>query len=246
MNRNLLVYTEVQSMYDMRRGLIQWAMTEGIVNDDNLRVREGDRLWDLHIARNYDERRMDTFDYPHVGITKAKIDALVKEAKLEHWLMFYPTELCRSLFRRIIELEHLIEKPLDIKGVTLYINTFPYVFDDAMNTDFIAHCNSLFGGRFDIKLQFIDTSQAEPSFYRQFNYVFKYDILAEASAHFQSTIAKQPIPDVTFVVPDILSREVEAFTGPVADRIYAYSLTITQVLKLIPISHTFYDVAVEK
>lgn len=240
MNRNLMVYTEVQSMYDMRRGLIQWLLTEGIT-DDVLRTREGDRLWDLHITRNYEERRMDTFDYPHVGITKAKIDALVQEAKLEHWLMFYPTNLCRSLFRKIVELEHLDEKPLDIKGVTLYINTFPYQFTEEMETDFIAHCNSLFGGRFEIRLQHTDTTKAEASFYRQYNYVFKYDILAEAGKVFQETVKKQPIPSVTFVVPDILNREVEGFTGPVADRIFAYSLTIATVVKLIPIQHAFYD-----
>lgn len=240
MNRNLKVYTEVQSMYDMRRGLIQWLLTEGIT-DDVLRAREGDRLWDLHIARNYEERRMDTFDYPHVGITKAKIDALVKEAKLEHWLMFYPTSLCRTLFRKIVELEHLDEKPLDIKGVTLYVNTFPYEFDGAMQDEFLAYCNSLFGGRFDIKLQFSDTTEAGPAFYRQYNYVFKYDVLAEAGAHLQTTIKSMPIPEVTFVVPDILSREVEGFTGAVADRIYAYSLTLAHVFKLIPISHAFYD-----
>jgi hypothetical protein len=246
MNRNIKVYTEVQSMYDMRRGLMQWLMTEGIVNDDNLRVREGDRLWSLHINRTYAERRMDLFEYPTFGVTKAKVDALLAEAKLEHWLMYYPTALCWSMFRKIIELEHLDEKPLDIKGVTLYINTFPYAFDDAMETAFLDHCNTLFGGRFEIKLQNIDTRSAEPFFYQQYNYVFKYDIMDEPYKAFQTKLMQQPIPKTTFVIPDILSREVEAFAGPVADRIFAYSLTVAQVVKLVPISHAFYDYAPPK
>ena len=243
MNRNLKVYTEVQSMYDMRRGLMQWLLTEGISNDDSLRRREGDRLWDLHIAKTYAARRMDLFEYPAVGVNKAKVEALLAEAKLEHWLMYYPTSLCWTLFRKIIELEHLEEKPLDIKGVTLYVNTFPYEFGPEMEQSFLEHCNTLFGGRFEVKLQSIDTRNAEPYFYQQYNYVFKYDIMDEPYKAFQTKLMQQPIPNVTFVIPDILSREVEAFEGPVADRIFAYSLTVSQVVKLVPISHAFYDYA---
>lgn len=243
MNRNLKVYAEVDGFYDIRRGLLQWLLTENIHNDDELRQREGIRLWNIHMARNYAERRMDTFEYPQVGINKEKFDAAYKERKLENFLMYYPTNMCRQLFQKIIELEQLIEKPIDIKGVTLYVNTWPYEFDEAMKEEFVQHCFSMFGGRFEIKLQHIDVRKAEPYFYRQYNYVFKYDILGENSVTFQEKVREQPIPDVTFVVPDILSREADAFEGTVADRIFAWSTTLATVVKFIPIHHAFYDYA---
>lgn len=242
MNRNLKIYTEIRGLYDYRRGILQWMMTEGIT-DDVLRTREGDRLWNLHIASNYKDRRMDTFEYPHLGINKAKFDAVDKQYKLEHWLMFYPTNMGKQLFRRVIELEQLIEKPIDIKGVTLYVNTWPYQFDDEMKELLQKTLDHLFGGRFEVVLQDMDVTNAEPFFYKQYNYVFKYDIMDEPYKKFQSLVGQQPVPDTTFVVPDILMREVEGFTGSVAERIFAYSLSISTVFKMIPISHDFYDAA---
>lgn len=243
MNRHLKIYTEILGLYDYRRGLLQWLMTEGIVNDDELRKREGDRLWNLHMAANYKERRMDTFEFPMLGINKAKFDALFNEHKLEHWLMFYPTNMAKQLLRKVIELEQLSEKPIDIKGVTLYVNTWPYMFDGVLQDELVASLEHSFGGRFEVKLQYADMRDAEPYHYQQYDYVFKYDILGENTKNFQTKIKAQPIPDVTFVVPDILAREVEAFEGSVAERIFAYSVTVVTVVKIVPISHDFYDCA---
>lgn len=245
MNRVLNAYAELDGFFDTRRALLQWLMTDGIT-DDVLRKREGDRLWNLHMAKNYRERRMDTFEFQDLKINRKVFKELWDKRSLEHFLMAYPTNMPDQMLAKILELEQLTDKPIDIKGVTLFINIFPYEFDEPMKTDFIDHCNSKFGGRFEIKLLNIDVRNAEPSFYKQFQYVFKYDILGEDSKAFQTNIMHQPTLETAFVVPDILAKEATAFQGSVADRIFAYSLTVAAVVKFIPINHAFYDAAEEK
>lgn len=240
MNRELRVYTEIQSLYDVRRGLLQWLMTEGIT-DDAMRIREGDRLWGLHMAKNYKERRMDTFEFPHLKINKARYDALAAAPSLEHWLMFYPTLATKTMLRKIMELEQLTDVPITIKGVTLFVNTFPYAFDQEMQDSFLEQCNKLFGFRFAVKLTYNDPSLMPAESYLPYDYVFKYNLMAEGNTLFQETVGKTPMPNVTFVIPDILVKDVESFTGSISDRIFAWSMALAPVVKFIPIGHVFYD-----
>lgn len=242
MNKILRVYTELDGFFDFRRAMLQWLMTKSFVGDE-LRQREGDRMWDQHIARNYRDRRMDTFEYPGLGITSAAFKEAYESRGIEHFLMAYPTNLPDSILAKVIELEQLEEKPIAIKAVELFVNLFPFKFDKQMEDDFIAHCNTVFGGRFEVRLLNVDTREAEPNYYRQFQYVFKYDLMAESNKKFQTNLLRHPNPDTAFIVPDILARDTEAFQGPVADQIFAYSLTVGTMIRLIPISHDFYDCA---
>lgn len=240
MSKVIKVYAELDTFFDTRRALIQWLATEGIT-DDTLRKREGDRLWGIHCAKNYAERRMDTMEYPALKITKGVFKALWDNRKIEHFLMAYPTNAPKTMLRKILELEQLTEKPLAIKGVDLYVNVNPYVLDQELKDSFKDHCITLFGNRFNVKVLDIPVKEAEPSFYKQFDYVFKYDILTEDYKKFQMNLKDQPIPEVSFVVPDILIKESDSFKGSIADRIFAYSVTVATSVKLIPIQHNFYD-----
>lgn len=240
MNRVLKVYTEADSLYDYRRGLLQWIMTEGI-SDDVLRKREGDRLWEVHMAKNYAERRMDTFEFPHLKINAARFKQAYEQRSLTNFMMYYPTLLSRQLVRKVIEVEQLTDLPINISGITLYVNIFPYAFDEQMKQQFIEHCFTLFGGRVEVKVLDDDVRQAEPAYYRQFDYVFKYNILGEDSKAFMDNVINQPNPTTAFIVPDVLARETEGFEGTVADRIFAWSLTMATAVRFIPVTHNLYD-----
>lgn len=240
MNRIIKIYTELDSFYDYRRGLLQWIMTQGI-SDDVLRKREGERLWEQHMAKNYAERRMDTFEYPALGINRDVFRKAHAERSLTNFLMYYPTNLSRQLVTKVIELEQLTDIPINIGGLVLYVNLFPYEFDEELRQGFIDHCFTLFGGRVEVKTLFEDTSKAEPLYYRQFDYVFKYDILGEDCRAFQDNLLGQPNTNTAFIVPDVLVREVEAFQGPIIDRIFAWSMTMAATVRIVPIAHSFYD-----
>ena len=240
MNRLIKVYTELDSLYDYRRGLLQWLLTEGIT-DDELRKREGDRLWNLHIDKNYRERRMDTFEYPGLKINAERFKALYKERTLTNFLMYYPTKLSRNLLSSVIDLEQLTDVPITIQGVVLYLNLFPYVFDEELKQDLVEHLGTLFGGRVEVKLIDEDMRKADGSYYRQYNYVFKYNLLGEENRVFQETMSKHPNPETAFIIPDVLNREADAFAGSVKDWMFAWSLSVAQVARFIPVGHDLYD-----
>ena len=241
MNRVLSVFTELDSVYDSRRGILQWLMTEGIA-DENQRKAKGDKDWELHVQKNYENRRMDTFEYPAFKITKQSFERAYAERSISHWLMYYPSNLLKRLVKVIIDLEGLVDKPIDIKGVDLFVNIFPYALDQELQDKFVAYAQHALGNIVKVKVLNVDTRKADSTFYKQFSYVFKYDfLLSEHSGPTMDTLKSSPIPETTFVVPDILVKEVEGLQGSISDRIFAMSVLLAPSLRLVPISHQFYD-----
>lgn len=257
MNKVITAYADVDSMFDYRRALIQKYITQGMTGlpshptEDELaafnerRRVEGDKLWELYIAKNYKERRMDTFEFPFFQFTSSKFKALFKERNLKDWAFgWYSTNFMSLFLTTIIDQEQLTEIPISIKGVVLYINTFPYEFDEPLKASLVDHCKTRFGGRVDVKVITSDVRNATVSFYKQYNYVFKYDLmLNEDYKPLFDSIGSPPIPETTFIVPDLLVREQEEFEGSPADLLFAGSLGIAPAFKIIPVSHSFYDYA---
>ncbi|PZR21152.1 MAG: hypothetical protein DI535_28770 [Citrobacter freundii] len=256
MNRVLTAYADVDSLFDYRRGLIQkWLTRDMAVSDENSlsdeafaayqekRRLQGDTLWELHIEKNYRERRMDTFSYPFFGFTRQIFRELYQKRSLRDWgYGYYPTGFLSNFVKVIIEHEQLTDKPIEIKGVTLTINCFPYVMDTALKEELIEHVKTRLGYRVEVKTVDDDIINATPSYYRQFDYVFKYDfLLNEDYKSFFENVGKPPIPDTAFLVPDLLVQETEYLEGSIYDRIFAQSIALAPVLKLIPINKGFYD-----
>jgi hypothetical protein len=243
MNKVLTAYTELDSIYDSRRGLLQHLMTLDITDDDK-RKAEGDRLWGLYVAKNYEERRMDTFSFPQFGIDRAKFDQLWKERNLSHWLMYYPSQFYKEFIKVVIDQETLTEKPIGIKGITLFVNIFPYAFDEEMKKDFLAHCTSAFGGLVDVKLVNTNPAEHTSTYYKQYNYVFKYDFLiGEDSKKFMESLPQAPTPDTLYIVPNVLVKEATDLKGTPEDIIFAMSVSAGPALTMVPVRHWFYDSA---
>ena len=241
MNRVLEIYTEIDCIYDPRRGLLSLLMTEGI-EEDAKRKAEGDRLWELHIAKNYKEREFDTFSYPFFKIDREKYEGVWKKRSLSDWLMYYPSNFYNDFLRTVVELEQLDERPVAIKTVNLNVNTFPYEFDQAMLDDFILHCRAAFKGLVTVKTFSSDPAKMTSSYYKQFPYVFKYDsLIGEDSKLLMESLSKLPIPNTAFIVPDILAKKLDTFTGSPSDLIFSLSLSVGTAITLIPIKHQFFD-----
>lgn len=258
MNRTLDVYADVDSFFDCRRGLLQYLMTEkdfpegynpksekeALERADD-RKAQGDKLWALHVERNYKERRYDTFSYPQLGIDQDKFKAIFKERSLKHWAtgMYYPTRLIKQLVTRIIDIEGLTDKPMDIKEVRLFVNTFPYEFDEKLAAQLVEAIRYGLRGLVTVKDIYSDPSTHDTAFYGQYNYVFRYNMLYdETSRAFSESFKTNPIPETGFVVPDILARgDDNTFAGSVKDWMLATFLWLGPALKLLPIEHSLYD-----
>jgi len=253
MNRILDIYADAESFFDYRRGLLQFLMTEGDYPDNGVELTDeqfearkalGDSQWEMHIAKNYRDRRLDTFNYPFFGIDEAKYKKILKERSLKHWStgMFYPTKLADKMIARVIDMEGLTEKPIDIKKVRLFVNTFPYEFGTEMTEALVAHLTTAFKGMIEVKAIHSDPAAQGAKFYGQYQYVFRYNLmLDESSELLMNTFQDNPIPETTFVVPDILVRETDAFAGKVKEWYQAAMTPLAVALKVVPIEHAEYD-----
>ncbi|MNM09001.1 hypothetical protein D3C81_190810 [compost metagenome] len=257
MNKLLNAYSDVDTLYDFRRGLIQKWLTRGMQQDESAmddeqfkayqhqRRMAGDNLWELHIERNYKERRMDTFDYPFCGMKEDVFLGLYKERSLTDWgYGYYPTNFFRDFVKVIIDQEGLTDKPIAIRGVMLHVNVHPYVMDEEAKESLKAHILTRFGGRVDVTIVDFNVKDATPNYYKQFDYVFRYGMLLyEENQLFFEQLAAPPIPNTTFLVPDILLKQSEHLTGTPYDILFAQSLAMAHTFKTVPIKHQFYDYA---
>lgn len=243
MNRVLDVYADAEAFFDYRRGLLQCLITEHIT-DPEQRKAEGDRLWALYIERNYRERKFDTYNYTHIGIDADRFKDIFNRRGLEHWGtgMYYPTKLIKNMIARIIDIEGLTDKPMDIKEVRLYVNTFPYQFSPEHTAELIECIRYGLKGLVKVQAIYSDPSTHDAKFYGQYNYVFRYNLLLDESfTALSETFMGNPIPDTNFVIPDVLVRPNETFAGPHKDWMMASLLMMAPAIKLLPIEHSLYD-----
>jgi len=243
MNRRISVLTDVDSIYDSRRGLLCLLLTQAEANlSYELRKQKGDSLWDLYIAKNYKERSLDTFEYPDFGINRAKYLELWEKRSISDWMFYYPSKILDKLVTIILEQEQITDRPIDISGIDLTINTFPYEFDEALEKDLVAYCLTALKGFVTVKLTRFNPKGAVGTQYGSYNYVLIYDILTSASSeHLFNTLAAHPIPETAFLVPNILVTQSEYITGTVDEIIVRTGASLSLVTRWIPINHDVYD-----
>jgi hypothetical protein len=257
MNRVLNIYADADAFFDYRRALLQYLMTEKDFPEPTSplsakeamerlqdRKAQGDRLWTLHCEKNYKERRLDTFNFPQLGIDEAKFKEIFDKRSVDHWAtgMFYPSRLITQMVSRVIDIEGLTDKPVDIKEVRLWVNTFPYQFGEDLTAQLVENIRYGLRGIVNVKAIESDPATHDSNFYKQYDYVFRYNMLIdESSRQLMETFKTNPIPDTAFVVPDILAREDGTFASNVKDWMLASYLWLGPALKVLPIEHSLYD-----
>ena len=245
MNREIDIYADADSFFDCRRGLLQCLMTDHIT-DPEQRKAEGDRLWELYIERNYRARKFDTYNYTHIGIDADRFKAIFDQRSLAHWAtgMYYPTKLIKNLVSRIIDIEGLTEKPMDIKEVRLYVNTWPYQFDSEQTAELIESIRVGLRGLVKVQAIYSDPNMHDAKFYGQYNYVFRYNLLLDETCKaLVESVQANPIPETNMVIPDVLVRPNDTFGGEHKEWMLASLLLLAPALKLLPIEHSLYDYA---
>jgi hypothetical protein len=98
-----------------------------------------------------------------------------------------------------------------------------------------------FSGKFVIKLLDHDPSTMTSTYYRQFDYVFKYDILSGPYEWFRRSLETKPIPEVTFFVPDLFAEDVPDIEATPQSLLFACSISVSVIWKMVPIEHNAFD-----
>ena len=244
LNRTIKVYTGLEDLFDCRRGIIQYLLTEHkTYASDATHKADGDALWDLYYASSYRQRRMDKFDIPEIKMTTEAYRAAYKKRHASQFLMFYPNPLEKHLFRMIMEMEMLDDPTPSIQGGILYVNTYPFVLDNELNALLLDTLKRRFAGRFGIQLIHSDPLAFTANTYGQYDYVFKYDILMGNYEWFIKSLAETQIPHTTFFVPALFVNESVMITGTPEDLIYATAATLCPTVKLVPVNPAIYDYA---
>lgn len=258
MNKVIQCYTEVDSIYDPRRGITQKWLVRDLIRDDadkltdaeyaeyvKLLRYEGDARWEKYAQTNYKERRMDRFEYPGLTFDRAQFTELYKARSLSDFAFgYYKTKFTQNFLKTLIDLELLSETPIMFSKIVLHVNIYPYVMDDEMRKDLVDHLQLRFGGKVEVKTINSRSTTHDVSYYKQFDYVLKYDLLlGEDSKTLCESVGSIPIPGTTFIIPDILVKESDEFTGEIADRIFSSTLQLAPVFRVMPIHHSFYDYA---
>ncbi|ASU03691.1 hypothetical protein JOAD_224 [Erwinia phage vB_EamM_Joad] len=244
LNRVLKIYTELDALFDYRRGLVQHLLTSHkSYPSDAVRKADGDKQWELYLEGRYRKRRLDNFDIPELKLSTADYQALYKERRLEHFLMYYPSVLEKHMFKMVMDMEMLDTMTPSIKGATLYVNTFPYQLDTELNALLLDTVNRRFGGRYDVQLVHADPRSFTAHTFGQYDYVFKYDILLGDYEWFVKSLLETQIPATTFFVPSLFLAENDMIVGGPEDMIYALAATLSPAIKLVPCNAVIYDYA---
>lgn len=247
MNRVIKVYTELDSLYDTRRGTLELLLLEHALKERNIPESErktvANKLWDNHIDKNYKERILDTFEYKAFGINRKTFIERYNKRSIKDWEHYYPSSLADLMIKTIMDLELIEEKPIDISGITLVVNTYPFDFDEELNNGLIGYLRTALNNIVDVKLMSFDVRDQTLDFYKNYDYVFKYDILtSEATKAFQESIGGNvKVPDLKILIPDILVKPNDTFTGNVSDMIEVLTVTLAPTVTIIPIKHSVYD-----
>lgn len=240
MNKEIKVYTELDSWFDYRKGLIM-----GLLADNSLpleqRLTNAHTKWEQHIKKQYEDRRFDIYHYPSANINADDFKRAYDQRNINSFIYYMPSNLGSLLLKTIMETEYEYEQLTNIKSFSITVNTFPYVLDEEQQKELINSLQGRFKGRHPITLIHKDVTKATPSFYRTFNYVYKYDILLNDYKSFMEALPKEPIPETVFFVPDVLLKPVEHITGKPHTVLEAFGLTIVNIMSIKPIPKSIYD-----
>lgn len=236
-----MVYLTLDSLFDYRQGLICKLITDASEPLEN-RLVTAANLWVKHLEKRYDGRRMDDYTFPALNLTNEKFQEAYENRSLDDFKFYTPSNISKILLQSVMQVETNYDQLTSIRSFNLTINMFPYVLDEELQQILKDSINQRFRGRHEITLIYKDDRKATPSFYRSFDYVFKYDLLLSKDyKSFFDNLKKEPIPDVVFFVPAILFKNEEYITGKPEQVIEAFATTTVNQIALVPIPPVGYD-----
>lgn len=198
---DITIYTEMDSLFDVRRGIITKVVRESGNNKFE---------WDKNFKEIYARRRFDYFHQPELGITDDAYQARYAKRSLadfaDHQEVFvYPSKLIHNIFKIVREIEFGVGQIISASTFDLTVNLYPYVLEQ----EHIDELNSVIRGAvpFNISLSFVNIpyDKITPVILHAYQYCFIYDFLTSKD---RKTYWENYIPagntNTRFIVPDVL------------------------------------------
>lgn len=242
MNDVLRLYTEIDSLFDSKRGLVQKKICGGITDptvDLADKLKESDIVFSKVFLDKYKKRQHHLFNVPEYGITPEWFLDAYKNRSIDDFDYYYPTPLCDGLFKIAMALEVSASGGFDFNEVILDVNIFPYEFNDEEKTLVVNSLSDKFKGNVQVNIIDTDSTVLTSSFYGKYNTVFKADLLHD-NLKFAESLQSAPIPKTKFVVPAIHYKQTD-FKGNPEQALKLFAVTSSPVMSLVVRDKGLYD-----
>ncbi len=195
------VYTEMDSLFDARRGIITLCAKEAGNTKFN---------WDKNFKEIYARRRFDVFNQPELGITQEAYKARYEKRTIadfadETQAYIRPSKLINNIFKIVREIEFGVGQIISAATFDLTVNVYPYELSDELLTEL----SSVIKGAvpFNISLSFVYTpyDQLVPTVLHSYQFVFIYDFLtSEHRKAYWEKYIPAAATNTKFIVSDII------------------------------------------
>lgn len=243
MNNTLNIYTELNSLFDIRRGILTHLAREN--GNPDFKWEQFDPI--------YQKRNMDYFNRPDIGITPEGYKERYNRRSIEDWAdenecYFYPTNLLSEMFQIVRSIEFGSSSTIMLSDMNLTINCFPFELSDRLKAELIVHLQASIKFKVGIKLVYIDYDNMTAPYLNSFDYVFKYDLLISSkSKPWFESLKDVKKPGTKYIVPDLLAKDYSEESNPqlgsvsVADHIRKCSAVLGGLVIFIPVDKKLYQ-----
>lgn len=198
---DIKVYTEMDSLFDARRGIITKVARESGNNKFE---------WDKNFKEVYSRRRFDYFNQPELGITDEKYQARYKKRSLndfaDHQEVFIrPSNLIHNIFKIVREIEFGVGQVISVSKFDLTVNLYPYKLTDDQQTELSSVIRGAVPFHIDLSFVFIPYEHLVPAILHSYQYCFIYDFLtSEERKPYWENYIPSTNTNTRFIVPDVL------------------------------------------
>lgn len=198
----ITVYTDIDTLFDTRRGILEHMAREAGVKNFEWRMYEP----------FYKSRTLDYFEKPEFGITHAKFVERFGKRSVDDWVddkycYFYPSNIIYSILPSIRSIEFGSNQTIQASKIELTVNTYPFEMSDELEQQLLQHLNAVFKIKIDIGLVYIPFEKQTASYINGYNYVFRYGHLINPELKaWYDTYAQCKLVGTKIIVPDLLAK----------------------------------------
>lgn len=226
----LNVYTELDSLFDSRRATLESLLPSN-------------ETWEGVYAKQYKERKMDLFERKELGITQSIYEQAYDKRDLSLFTNIKPTQVLSKLLLLVLDSEQLVGKPIALNVVNITINLYPYDLDEDLVNELEKNIKQALVFKNELTFVSKPPTELDAKYFKNFDNVFKYDILiGKDSKTFMESLAKTPIKDMKFFVPDLYVKQPDnGIVCSPEELVESFSLVLAPALTLLCVRHSVYD-----
>lgn len=195
------IYTDVDTLFDTRRGIIEHVMR------DNGHPTAWNEFKEI-----YQNRKLDLFDKPELGITQSQYEERFAARSVNDWVdeqncYFYPTQVVSSMLPIVRSIEFNGCAVINTSAIKLTINTYPFILSDVLAESLRQHIAAAFKIGIQIEIVTVPFAEQTAPYINAFNYVFRYGhLISKELVEWHKTYENTKLMGAKIIVPDLLAK----------------------------------------